>query len=53
MWEEGASRTLVATRESLTGYTKAVGAIALSAAGRATEGLFRNEPKTTEKGNKS
>jgi predicted anti-sigma-YlaC factor YlaD len=52
MWEEGASRTLVATRESLTGYTKAVGAIALSAAGRATEGLFRNEPKT-EKGNKS
>jgi predicted anti-sigma-YlaC factor YlaD len=52
MWEEGASRTLVATRESLTGYTKAVGAIALSAAGRATEGLFRNEPKT-EKGSKS
>jgi len=42
----------VATRESLTGYTKAVGAIALSAAGRATEGLFHNEPKT-EKGNKS
>ena len=53
MWEEGASRTLVATRESLTGYTRAVGAIALSAAGRATEGLFHNEPKTTEKGNKS
>jgi len=52
IWEEGASRTLVATRESLTGYTKAVGAIALSAAGRATEGLFHNEPKT-EKGNKS
>ena len=52
IWEEGASRTLVATRESLTGYTRAVGAIALSAAGRATEGLFRNEPKT-EKGNKS
>lgn len=53
MWEEGASRTLVAARASLTGYTRAVGAIALSAAGRATEGLFRNEPKTTEKGNKS
>ena len=52
IWEDGASRTLVATRESLTGYTRAVGAIALSAAGRATEGLFRNEPKT-EKGNKS
>jgi hypothetical protein len=52
MWEEGASRTLVATRESLTGYTRAVGAIALSAAGRATEGLFHNEPKT-EKGSKS
>jgi len=53
MWEQEASRTLVATRESLTGYTKAVGAIALSAAGRATEGLFRSEPKTTEKGSKS
>ncbi len=52
IWEEGASRTVVAARESLTGYTKAVGAIALSAAGRATEGLFRNEPKT-EKGSKS
>lgn len=52
LWEQGASRQLVATRESLTGYTKAAGAIALSAAGRATEGLFRTETKT-EKGNKS
>jgi len=42
----------VATRESLTGYTKAAGAIALAAAGRATEGLFHSETKT-EKGNKS
>ena len=52
VWEQEASRRLVATRESLTGYTKAAGAIALSAAGRATEGLFHNQPKT-EKGNKS
>ena len=52
LWEQGASRQLVATRESLSGYTKAAGAIALSAAGRATEGLFRSETKT-EKGNKS
>ena len=52
VWEQEASRRLVATRESLTGYTKAAGAIALSAAGRATEGLFHNATKT-EKGNKS
>jgi len=52
LWEQEASRRLVATRESLTGYTKAAGAIALAAAGRATEGLFHSETKT-EKGNKS
>jgi len=52
LWEQEASRKLVATRESLTGYTKAAGAIALAAAGRATEGLFHSETKT-EKGNKS
>jgi hypothetical protein len=52
LWEQEASRRLVATRESLTGYTKAAGAIALAAAGRATEGLFHTETKT-EKGNKS
>jgi hypothetical protein len=52
LWEQGASRQWVATRESLTGYTKAAGAIALSAASRVTEGLFHNETKT-EKGKKS
>lgn len=52
LWEQEASRRLVATRESLTGYTKAAGAIALAAAGRATEGLFHTETKS-EKGNKS
>jgi hypothetical protein len=53
LWEQEASRRLVATRESLTGYTKAAGAIALAAAGRATEGLFHSETTKTEKGNKS
>ena len=53
IFEQEASRRLVATRESLTGYTKAAGAIALSAAGRATEGLFHNNEPKTEKGNKS
>ena len=52
IWQEGISRHWVATRETLTGYTRAAGAIALSAAGRATEGFLRNETKT-EKGNKS
>jgi hypothetical protein len=52
IWEAGISRQWVATRETLTGYTRAAGAIALSAAGRATEGFLRNETKT-EKGKKS
>ena len=52
IWQEGISRHWVATRETLTGYTRAAGAIALSAAGRATEGFLRNETKS-EKGNKS
>ncbi len=52
IWEEGISRHWVATRETFTGYTRAAGAIALSAAGRATEGFLRNETKT-EKGKKS
>jgi len=50
--QEGISRHWVATRETLTGYTRAAGAIALSAAGRATEGFLRNETKA-EKGKKS
>jgi hypothetical protein len=52
IWQEGISRHWVATRETFTGYTRAAGAIALSAAGRATEGFLRNETKT-EKGKKS
>lgn len=52
IWEEGISQHWVATRETFTGYTRAAGAIALSAAGRATEGFLRNETKT-EKGKKS
>jgi hypothetical protein len=52
IWQEGISRHWVATRETFTGYTRAAGAIALSAAGRATEGFLRSETKT-EKGNKS
>ena len=51
-WQDGVSRKVVATRETLFGYTRAAGAIALSAAGHATEGLFQKENKT-EKGNKS
>jgi hypothetical protein len=46
------SRKILATREALSGYGKAARAIALSAAGRATEGFFRTETRV-EKGSKS
>jgi len=52
MFEDSFSRKVVAARETLTGYGRAAGAVALSAAGRATEGFFRIENRV-EKGNRS
>jgi hypothetical protein len=52
VFEDSFSRKVVAARETLTGYGRAAGAVALSAAGRATEGFFRIENRV-EKGNRS
>ena len=52
LWEETFSRRVIAVRESVAGYGRAAGSIALSAAGRATEELLARKTKN-EKGKKS
>ena len=52
IWEDSFSRRLVATREAVFGYGRAVKGIALSAAGRATDEIFHAAIKI-ERGRKS
>jgi hypothetical protein len=51
--QEKLSRGIYIVRESVVGYGKAAGSIALSAAGRAAEEIFLKSGTKTEKGKKS
>ena len=51
--QEKISRGIYVVRQSVVGYGKAVGSIALSAAGRAAEEIFLKSGTKTEKGKKS